>query len=99
MTQRVPKFSPTFRASLEKAKIAAGSLERTAIGRLIGALATAPELPGEDEVVPIPLTTYGYAHARRLPGRHVWVYYRLYHHDGAEHLVLIAVTRKTPKSI
>jgi hypothetical protein len=88
---RTPVLTATFLRARARLGIEAASPRGIALARAISALASEPELPGPGDVVAnIPPTRS--ALVRRVPGRNLWLWYRV---DG-DKLLLRHVSTEPP---
>ncbi len=89
MAGRVLRISATFRRSVERLGVRAGSPEYHAISATMRALA-AGELPGPgDYETPF---SPGRAHVRRVAGRNLWLLFRF----DNEHLFVLTARNQPP---
>jgi hypothetical protein len=88
---RVVRLGARFRRAADRLGVVPGSNRAVAFGRLLAALADAPELPGPDDIRAL-LPPVGDAFVRRVPGRNLWLWYTV----RDEELVVVTLTADPP---
>ena len=90
---RLVRFGARYRRAADRLGILPGSVRGRAVGQTIAALANAETLPGPGDTRALMPPT-GEAFVRRVPGRNLWVWYRV--DDAALYVAHVASDPPVP---